>query len=106
MMIPGMLAQSVKGGAVGVTEKLQCPRCHNEVSADSRFCRNCGAQLIIMNRCPECRIELPAEAKFCSNCGHKLGTELACPHCGTKLPPGTKYCTNCGEQVEKGDDAG
>jgi membrane protease subunit (stomatin/prohibitin family) len=106
MMIPGMLAKSVSTTATGVKEMLACPKCHNEVAVDSRFCQNCGAQLVAQNRCPECQAELPAEAKFCSNCGHKLGTALTCPHCQTKLPPGTKFCTNCGEKVEKEDDAG
>ncbi len=106
MMIPGMLAQNVQKGSSAVKEKLQCPKCHNEVPADSRFCQNCGAQFVILNRCPDCQTELPAEAQFCSNCGRKLGTTLTCPHCGTKLPPGTKFCTNCGEKVEKDDNAG
>lgn len=106
MMIPGMLAQTVQQKAPGAEQKLQCPKCHNEVSPSSRFCQNCGSQLVIMNRCPECQTELPAEAKFCSNCGHQLHATLTCPHCGTKLPPGTKFCTNCGEQVTKDDNAG
>jgi len=106
MMIPGMLAQNVKGGGTAVQEMLQCPKCHNEVPVGSRFCQNCGTQLVIQNRCPECRTELPAEAKFCSSCGHRLGESLVCPHCKTKLPPGTKFCTNCGESVEKDDHAG
>ncbi|UCF07056.1 MAG: SPFH domain-containing protein [bacterium] len=105
MMIPSMLAQNIKGGSTTVQEKLQCPKCHNEVITGTRFCPNCGAQLVILNRCPECQTELPAEAKFCSSCGRKLGEDHACPHCGMKLPPGTKFCTNCGERTEKDDDA-
>lgn len=104
MMIPGMLAKSVQGTASATV--LQCPRCHNEVPENSRFCQNCGAQLVIMNRCPKCQTELPPEAKFCSSCGHRLGTTLTCPHCGTKLPPDTRFCTNCGEKVDKSDNAG
>jgi membrane protease subunit (stomatin/prohibitin family) len=103
MMIPGMLSKSV-GGGTATAEMLQCPKCHNGVPAGSRFCQNCGAQLVIQNKCPECRTELPAEAKFCSSCGHKLGQSLACPHCQAKLPWGTKFCTNCGEKVEKEND--
>jgi len=106
MMIPGMLAQNIKGGGTAVKEMLQCPKCHNEVPAGSRFCQNCGTQLVIQNKCPECQTELPAEAKFCSCCGHRLGESLVCPHCQTKLPPGTKFCTSCGESVEKDDHAG
>ncbi len=109
MMIPGMLAKAVPGqqgtGTSTVVETLQCPKCHNEVSGESRFCQNCGTQLVAMNKCPECLTELPAEAKFCSNCGHELSTARTCPHCGTKLPPGTKFCVNCGERIEKEQDA-
>ena len=110
MMIPGMLARSAQGMA-GARETasataLQCPRCHNEVPDNSRFCQNCGAQLVIMNRCPQCQIELPAEARFCSSCGHQLGAVLTCPHCNTKLPPGTRFCTNCGEKVDGNGDEG
>ena len=100
MMLPGMLARSVTETAPAQGEKLKCPRCHNEVSSESRFCNNCGAQLVTMNRCPECKAELPPEAKFCSNCGKELGETLACPHCGTELPPGTRFCTNCGEKLK------
>jgi membrane protease subunit (stomatin/prohibitin family) len=106
MMIPGMLAKNIQSGP-DTAEKVstvQCPRCHNEVPGNSRFCPRCGAQLVIMNRCPECQTELPAEAKFCLNCGKRLSDPTVCPHCGTKLPPGTKFCTNCGERIEKDDE--
>ncbi len=109
MMIPGMLARSVStpsGSATGTIEMLQCPKCHNEVTPDSRFCQNCGTHLVVMNRCQDCGTELPAEAKFCSSCGIEIGAELICPHCGAKLTHGTKFCTSCGEKLEKEDDAG
>ncbi len=107
MMIPGMLARNVQGNSssTGTADMLQCHRCHNEVSADSRFCPRCGAQLVIMNRCPECQTELPAEAKFCSSCGKHLTDSTICPHCGAKLPPGTKFCTDCGEKTEGKDES-
>jgi membrane protease subunit (stomatin/prohibitin family) len=108
MMMPGMLAQSVNtvspAGTDSTSTKLQCPRCHNEVLPNSRFCQHCGAQLITLNKCPYCQTELPAEATFCSNCGKKLGKDLICPHCGAKLPPGTKFCLKCGEKIEEEDE--
>ena len=109
MMIPGMLARSIStpsSSATGTIEMLQCPKCHNEVTPDSRFCQNCGTHLVVMNRCQDCGTELPAEAKFCSSCGNEIGADLICPHCDTKLPHGTKFCTSCGERLEKEDDAG
>lgn len=109
MMIPGMLARSVGPGAAGAAataEMLSCPGCHNEVLPDSRFCQNCGTQLVRMNRCENCSAELPVEARFCSECGHRIGAGLTCPHCGEKLPPGTRFCTKCGEKTDEGEDAG
>jgi membrane protease subunit (stomatin/prohibitin family) len=109
MMIPGMLARSVStpsNSATGTIEMLQCPKCHNEVTADSMFCQNCGTHLVVTNRCQDCGTELPTEAKFCSSCGSEIGADLICPHCDTKLPHGTKFCTSCGERLEKEDDAG
>jgi len=109
MMIPGMLAQSVSrpsGGAIGTIEMLRCPKCHNNVAPDSKFCNNCGTHIVVMNRCQDCGTELPAEAKFCSSCGHRIDSGPSCPHCGAKLPHGTKFCTSCGERLESEDDAG
>ena len=109
MMIPGMLAQNVSrpsATATGTIEMLECPKCHNEVTPDSRFCQNCGTHMVVMNRCQDCGTELPAEAKFCSECGNEIGVDLTCPHCDAKLPPGTKFCTSCGEKLENEDNAG
>ncbi len=109
MMIPGMLAQNVSrpsATATGTIEMLECPKCHNEITPDSRFCQNCGTHMVVMNRCQECGTELPAEAKFCSDCGKEIGVDLTCPHCDAKLPPGTKFCTSCGERLDKEDNAG
>ncbi|MBN1885083.1 MAG: SPFH domain-containing protein [Candidatus Krumholzibacteriota bacterium] len=105
MMIPGMLARQAAeapaGGAATAVATFACPKCHNEVGAESRFCPSCGAQLVRMNTCPDCDAELPADARFCSRCGRELAATLACPHCGRDLPPGTKFCTGCGEKVER-----
>lgn len=109
MMIPGMLAQNVSrpsATATGTIEMLECPKCHNEITPDSRFCQNCGTHMVVMNRCQDCGTELPAEAKFCSDCGKEIGVDLTCPHCDAKLPPGTKFCTSCGERLDKEDNAG
>lgn len=47
-----------------------CPKCHNEISDDSRFCSQCGAKL-----------------KKCSNCGEvNLNEARFCHHCGTAFP--------------------
>lgn len=107
MMIPGMLAQqtvggaAASGGAATAVATLACPKCHNEVAADARFCPSCGAQLVRMNTCPDCGTELAADARFCSRCGRELAAALTCPHCGRELPPNTKFCTGCGERIDR-----
>ncbi len=47
-----------------------CPLCHEEVTADDRFCSNCGAIL----------------SRFCSNCGDPR-------------EPGDRFCRSCGAEV-------
>lgn len=70
MMIPGMLAQAMAGGA---QPKVRCPSCHNDIPFGSKFCPECGANLSATVTCPECRATLPAGSKFCPNCGHQMG---------------------------------
>lgn len=55
-----------------------CPNCEKAVSADKKFCPDCGTQL------PEKTV---AEGAVCSGCGtqNRLG-EKFCASCGTKLP--------------------
>jgi membrane protease subunit (stomatin/prohibitin family) len=71
-MIPGMIAQGMKGQAVAMKETTECPKCHAEAPADAHFCASCGAPLAAKRTCPGCHAELPAGAKFCMNCGKKL----------------------------------
>lgn len=71
-MIPGMIAQSMKGGGVAVTESLACPKCKAEVSAGSRFCGACGAPVAAGAKCASCGSALQGGAKFCPHCGKKV----------------------------------
>jgi membrane protease subunit (stomatin/prohibitin family) len=71
-MIPGMIAQSMKGQGVGVKEAAMCPKCHAGTPAGGLFCGSCGAQLTVTAKCPGCQAELPAGAKFCMSCGKKI----------------------------------
>jgi len=74
-MIPGMLAQGMKGGSVAVKEASPCPKCRAEVPAGARFCGSCGAPVVRAIPCPGCKTEVPAGAKFCMNCGRKIEEE-------------------------------
>ena len=71
-MIPGMIAQSVKGHGIGIKEATECPKCHAETPADARFCSSCGVQITAAAKCTGCRAELPPGAKFCMSCGKKV----------------------------------
>ena len=50
-------------------------------------------------KCPKCQTENPAENKFCRECGAKL--LLACPKCGAEIPPEDKFCGKCGHDIRK-----
>jgi class 3 adenylate cyclase len=50
---------------------MKCPKCQTENSETRKFCRECGAKLLLV--CPQCGFEnLPAD-KFCGECGQRLG---------------------------------
>ncbi len=74
-MIPGMLAQGMKGGSVAVKEAAACPKCRAELPVDARFCGSCGAAVARATACPGCKAEVPAGAKFCMSCGRKIEKE-------------------------------
>ncbi len=71
-MIPGMIAQGMKGGASAVKDAVLCPKCRAEIAADARFCASCGAPVARSIQCPGCKTEVPAGAKFCMGCGKNL----------------------------------
>ena len=49
---------------------MKCPKCQAENPEIRKFCRECGAKMIVA--CPQCGFEnLPAD-KFCGECGQKL----------------------------------
>ncbi len=48
-------------------------------------------------KCPECQTENPETRKFCRECGAKL--ILLCPQCGSENLPGDKFCGECGHNL-------
>lgn len=56
------------------SEEIECPNCHTKLSANSRFCLECGTKIEIKKSafCIECGEPLAPGAKFCANCGSKV----------------------------------
>ena len=49
---------------------MKCPKCGVENSQARKFCKTCGAKLILP--CPECGFENLPDDQFCGGCGHSL----------------------------------
>ena len=49
---------------------MKCPECQSENPETRKFCRECGAKLILL--CPQCNSENFPGDKFCGECGHNL----------------------------------
>src|SRR5262245_24576191 len=49
---------------------MKCVYCQRENRTGAKFCEQCGKPLSRV--CPSCGSELSAQAKFCVDCGHQL----------------------------------
>ena len=49
---------------------MKCLKCHTENPETNKFCRECGAQLLMA--CPQCGAEVLPDDKFCGKCGQRL----------------------------------
>ena len=58
-----------------IINNTTCPKCHNIIKPNSKFCAFCGYEII-----------------------EKKGKN--CPYCGEKINPGSKFCANCGASLE------
>jgi class 3 adenylate cyclase/tetratricopeptide (TPR) repeat protein len=54
---------------------MKCPKCQCENPHGRKFCRECGAKLLLV--CPGCGYENLPEDKFCGECGQKLDEAVA-----------------------------
>jgi tetratricopeptide (TPR) repeat protein len=55
-------------------DKSQCPSCGAKNPKGRKFCRGCGAALVV--KCPSCAAESPAGAATCTACGADMGRLL------------------------------
>ena len=96
---PGTLPPSATGPQPA--KITTCPSCKAEIPKGAKFCRLCGAAIIL---CSSCGAEIPKGAKFCRSCGKPQGPAPTavpvCPKCGNPLHPGKKFCGHCGASLE------
>ncbi|MDE6862051.1 MAG: zinc ribbon domain-containing protein [Alistipes sp.] len=64
-------------------------------------------------KCPACGEELTADAKFCTECGREINfaddqkpaeqSTISCPYCGERIKAQAKKCRFCGEWLDESD---
>ena len=88
--------------ATAQNQSVKCPSCGAMLTAEAKFCLQCGAKIESEPQqfCPECGAKMVAGAKFCMNCGHKMSAQAVCPGCGKEVPAGAKFCLECGTKIE------
>ncbi|MFQ6861117.1 MAG: SPFH domain-containing protein [Beduini sp.] len=81
------------------TKQKECPKCHQMIREDAKFCPECGADVQIAKQveCPNCKGAVPEGANFCPSCGEPMNKK--CPNCGIKVKPNTKFCPECGTKL-------
>lgn len=77
---------------------MQCPKCKNEISANSLRCENCGVR--VASVCKNCGAVNPIRAVECKNC-HTLLLKI-CTECGSANIPDADYCRKCGVEFVQG----
>jgi len=105
LMLPAMFANAltnVRPGPASPTGAASCPECRSGVPGDSKFCPQCGHQLVVFTQCSRCGKNLAPNARFCPRCGLEAGAapgKAACPACGAENLPGSMFCNECGEKM-------
>jgi class 3 adenylate cyclase len=70
---------------------MKCPECQTQNPETRKFCRECGAKLLII--CPQCAFENLPEDKFCGECGQKLKEDLIVEKEAVEAEGERKYVT-------------
>lgn len=86
--------------SIGKGGKKKCVACGAVMSADAKFCPECGkkAETAGSAACPKCGASVSAGAKFCPECGAPM--QAKCPKCGAAVKSGAKFCPECGEKIK------
>jgi len=51
--------------------------------------------------CPSCSTQNNNSTKFCSNCGKELLSKSICPYCNKEIKPTDTFCGNCGKSLKE-----
>jgi membrane protease subunit (stomatin/prohibitin family) len=107
LMMPAMFAQYFAGARPQAApgedhSQSKCPECRNLIPSHSKFCPDCGHQLLVFEECAHCSKNLTPTAKFCSRCGHPVEEKPEkkfCPNCGNENLDDAIFCNDCGEKL-------
>ena len=89
------------GGSVPPT----CVKCREPLlTANARFCFNCGALQQQMRTCIVCGAPMVAGAQHCAYCGTNQSNTVVCvnPQCRKLILPTMKFCPFCGTPKAEG----
>jgi membrane protease subunit (stomatin/prohibitin family) len=107
LMLPAMFAQYFSGQKPAspppnAPPAATCPECRSGAPADSKFCPQCGHQMVVFTQCSRCAKNLAPTSKFCSRCGLEAGTgpkKKFCKACGAENLADSIHCNECGEKI-------
>lgn len=52
-----------------------------------------------MKNCPNCGAQIADDSRFCSECGKEIVQDNVCPHCGAIVGESDAFCQNCGKSL-------
>lgn len=76
-------------------ETIMCKKCGTANKNNTKFCAECGGQLIKI--CEKCGSAINGSPKFCPECG--ISIIKKCESCGAVIEGTPKFCSECGNKI-------